>query len=235
MQSQYNNGIIISSGDEANYPGKVKGFFKGQTPTPASFIAKTRMNLQIIASMPIGRDLLTLIEKRSQGIGTGKNRNGSSKKVTISHGWGTLTKGNYNTDAGGHNKHDQFTTTRKVAGHSMVMAGKGTSVNVRYNPNQDYSKLLKLKTPGYIALAHELIHAYHFMSGNMASDMSPDAVFQFRCTIMEEALTVGAGTYANTRISENAIRREHGLPIREYYNYPGDCYVKGRPRAEAVG
>jgi hypothetical protein len=38
-----------------------------------------------------------------------------------------------------------------------------------------------------------------------------------------EARTVGLGIYANTRISENSIRRERKLPVRTYYSTPGDC------------
>jgi hypothetical protein len=114
----------------------------------------------------------------------------------------------------------------------MVMPGQGTSVIINYSVTLDYTVILKLKTPAYIALAHELIHAYHFLSGNMSNDLARDVQLdKLRAVIIEEALTVGAGTYENTRISENAIRREHGLPLREFYNVPGDCHVKGRARA----
>lgn len=33
---------------------------------------------------------------------------------------------------------------------------------------------------------------------------------------------MGLGIYANTRISENAFRRQDGLPLRTYYGSVGD-------------
>jgi hypothetical protein len=38
----------------------------------------------------------------------------------------------------------------------------------------------------------------------------------------EEMFTTGLGAYANTRLSENAIRREVGLPVRTDYTFPDD-------------
>ena len=64
----------------------------------------------------------------------------------------------------------------------------------------------------------------HFLSGdtNMYSDDDPWAAGD-TYTKHEEARTVGLGIYKNTRISENAIRREAGLPVRTYYSDPRDC------------
>lgn len=235
MQVNFGPAIIIDAGATADYPGRFKGFFQGTCGTAASFIAQTQANLKKIASQPIGKDLLELILKRHQGIGTKANSNGSPKTVTISNGWGTLVPDNYNTDASGVDNMAKFSVTKQVAGHAMTMAGRGTSVRVRYSVTMDYSTVLKLKTPSFVALAHELIHAFHFLSGNQSADLSYDKVLQrYRSSIVEEALTVGAGTYENTRISENAIRREHGLPIREFYRVPGDCAVQARPRGNTV-
>jgi hypothetical protein len=56
-------------------------------------------------------------------------------------------------------------------------------------------------------------------------DAGTDSVTaRFRRLILhEEAHTVGLGPYANTRISENALRKEHNLTLRTYYDTPGDC------------
>lgn len=236
MKVNFGPAIIIDAGAAADYPGRFKGFFIGKCGSPESFIAQTQVNLKKIASQPIGKDLLELLVKRHQGIGTKANSNGSPKTVTISNGWGTIVSpDNYNTDASGVDNMAKFAVTKQVGGHAMTMAGRGTSVRIRYSVTMDYSTVLKLKTPSFVALAHELIHAFHFLSGNQSSDLSYDAVLErYRSSIIEEALTVGAGTYENTRISENAIRREHGLPIREFYRVPGDCAVKARPRSNAV-
>ena len=238
MQVNFGPAIIIDAGAAADYPGRFKGFFHGKCGTPESFIAQTQVNLKKIASQPIGKDLLELLLKRHQGIGTKANSNGSPKTVTISNGWGTIVSpDNYNTDASGVgvDSDGKFAVSKRVAGHAMTMAGRGTSVRVRYSVTMDYSTVLKLKTPSFVALAHELIHAFHFLSGNQSSDLTYDKDLErYRSSIIEEALTVGAGTYENTRISENAIRREHGLPIREFYRVPGDCFVNARPRGNAV-
>ena len=72
--------------------------------------------------------------------------------------------------------------------------------------------------PAFIALAHELVHASHYLQGScyrgIGDDLKPDG----DSGIMEEEMrTVGFGKYANESPSENAIRVEHGLPRRDSY------------------
>ena len=106
-----------------------------------------------------------------------------------------------------------------------TLAGAGSSAVVCYNPFVDIGgvsvpglgnlrAILGVDTPAFVALAHELCHAFHYLSGD-----------QLAPSLREEAHTVGAGTYVGTRISENAVRREHGIPERGYYFVPGDCNV----------
>lgn len=59
---------------------------------------------------------------------------------------------------------------------------------------------------GFISLAHELVHAYRKVKGNATGS-----------TICEEKRAVGLGQFSGSSFSENAIRREHGLPIRNRY------------------
>jgi hypothetical protein len=228
MPTYYNTAILIDTGAAADYPGRFKGFFQGKCGSPEAFVAQTHVNLRKIYSKPIGKDLLDLILKRHHGIGTKKNADGTGKTVTICNGWGTQAKGDNNTDASATNNGAKFVVKKQLGGgNTLAMAGQGSSVKVRYSVTLDYTSILKLKTPAFVALAHELIHAYHFLSGNQSSDLSMDPVLKrIKSSIIEEALTVGAGTYANTRISENAIRLEHGLPLREFYNVAGDCDIK---------
>lgn len=234
MHIQFNDAIMISSGDENNYPGRTwKNVLDTGVRTPEDFIVKTRQNLLKIASKPIGKDLLELISKRHKGIGTKM----AGKTVAIQNGWGTLLPKMDNTNAAATSTMEKYTVRRNVVGQELRMAGKGSSVVVKYNPALNYSIILKLNTPAYIALAHELVHAYHFMSGNMdGSDTWHDPLINMnRMQIIEEAKTVGAGSYENTRISENAIRREHRLPLRKYYRVPGDCtIINTRSRSNAV-
>jgi len=67
-----------------------------------------------------------------------------------------------------------------------------------------------INTPPFIILAHELIHAQHYLFG-VRHDPS----------IVEENRTMGVGkydTYLRPLVSENQIRREAGLPIRIAYS-----------------
>lgn len=64
-----------------------------------------------------------------------------------------------------------------------------------------------MKVPPEIAIAHELIHAWHHATGNyLGSDMA-----------MEEMQTVGLGIFAEDKYTENAIRREYGIVLRPRY------------------
>jgi hypothetical protein len=61
--------------------------------------------------------------------------------------------------------------------------------------------------PSFIGLAHELIHAYYSLLGDGTMN-----------TKAEEYSTVGLASHQSTReFTENAIREEHGLPIRMTY------------------
>ena len=61
--------------------------------------------------------------------------------------------------------------------------------------------------PSFIGLAHELIHAYYSLLGEGITN-----------TKAEEYSTVGLASHLSTReFTENAIRAEHGLPIRMTY------------------
>ena len=60
--------------------------------------------------------------------------------------------------------------------------------------------------PAFIGLAHELIHAYYNLRGQAIRGKS------------EEFATVGLGDGKQRDITENAIREEHGLPLREMYS-----------------
>jgi hypothetical protein len=69
--------------------------------------------------------------------------------------------------------------------------------------------------PPYIALAHELIHAYHNMRGEQ-----PGHEVDADSTVLYEYLCVGLGPWENNPgypITENAIRSSAGLARRECY------------------
>ncbi len=108
--------------------------------------------------------------------------------------------------------------------------GAGSPALVCYNPNFNYStaleQLICLATPSFVALAHELVHALHIVNGKVWRPDDSAGGFDERKemeTMVEEARTVGCGKYAGRRTTENGIRAEHGLPLRQYCAAPGDC------------
>ena len=219
--------IIIDPGENISYPTKTL-LGRSSIHTASEFIIKTKRDLDVITSKPIGRELLNLISKRNKGVGTSLG-----KTVTINCGMPTisprtgvqLTKSQ--THASAITVHSKFMKAKKVTDVAMLFPGIGSSANVYYDPTLNYDAVLGIRTPSYIALAHELIHAFHFLSGSLIHDMSPLPSdykrFHVRFPLIEEAKTVGAGAYENTRISENTIRKEHNLVLRKYYSSAGDC------------
>jgi hypothetical protein len=66
--------------------------------------------------------------------------------------------------------------------------------------------------PSWIALAHELIHAWRLVRGCCV--FRPSAVSEY---YYEEAMTVGLPPYDKCRFTENHFRRTKGLPLRTFY------------------
>lgn len=236
----YGRSFSIDAGVADKYQPSV-GFFsrRTQSKSPINFLQQVDRDMKMIRSKPIGRDLLDLIDKRNLGIGATlsatRGLDGSlvpiPKTVTIKNGFGTMSRDNLNTTA--HTRESgrtqEVVNGLRIAGknHGYAFAGRGANtVTVMYNPEQDYTALLKMKTPSFIALAHELIHAWHWLSGNfdMEVGFADDPVSGMqRLYIKEEAYTVGQGRYRNTRISENSIRAEHNLGERMFYRRRTDC------------
>lgn len=181
-----------------------------------AFFHATSADLNKLKTKPIGKDLLDLISKRCQGIGT-KVKNG---QVVISNARGSLTKAAEETAANPNDMSKIFRSGKKIPGTPIQIAGHGTASAAYYNPaaGVEYTNLVGIQTPPYIALAHELCHCYHFLNGDLRDHDDEDTTM-----LLEEARTVGAGVFVGTRISENAIRKEWNLPLRTYYDTPGDC------------
>lgn len=213
-----------------SFPGIRVQLEDGKAPT--YFYSAVEMDLQRIASQSIGKDLLDIIDKRSRGIGIG------FAGATYPHVTVCYTR--RFTEASARTEEVWSDTTRRegrfgVYGpHGFRKSGGGHYMWVGYCPNPIgttacdylYTREQGIQTPAFIVLAHELIHAWHGVSGTMETEDTqgialPDGrVYEIS---REEAYTVGLGPYANTRISENAIRAEHQLPRRTRYATPGDC------------
>lgn len=184
------------------------------------FFHKCARDLDKIASQPLGKDLLTLISKRCSGIGTGAGKN-----VLIRMGKGTLAESAEETGAEPTN--DNFMRTgKKIPGTTIQLPGLGSSSIAEYNPDAalEYARMSGVPTPSFIALAHELTHCWHHLSGGYRLGDGSDLDEQWEAGFLqEEAYTVGLGPYAGTRLCENAYRGEWNLKKRTYYAKPGDC------------
>lgn len=195
--------------------------------------------LNALASLSIGHDLLSIISKRTQGIGMSGavargvvcvirrgedsliNRFGGALAYRTNEPHTALKADLSNASIA---LSSDVTRRRSFPGKRITLAGTGTASVAMFDPDKDFSKVLGMMTPAYVALGHELCHCMHNMSGDTNRHRT-DAKFVAGDTFIkhEEARTVGIGIYANTRISENAIRRESKLPLRTYYAQPGDC------------
>ena len=241
-------GIHIDDEFDPSQKHPVLGFKKRLDPREGdAFRRATEAALDKIASRTIGRELLTLIGKRAKGIGTKRGL-----RVTIHFGTGTYEpgkidplvahrKGTYANPRGRRGAHCRTDRQLTMAGQLVSRAkavGRGSSVEVSYNPFINRSGIVRgwlddapglppiaitverklgVTVPAFVALAHELVHALHHLSGDTLNERMD-----------EEARTIGAGRFAGARISENAVRREHGLKERAYYSTPGDCGVRLR-------
>jgi len=92
------------------------------------------------------------------------------------------------------------------------------------------------KRPAYIGLAHELIHALHYVQGTVQEEnykidnyyyIRKRVLFFFHKTVIktehykaEEFYTVGLSDFKDEKITENAIRKEHQIPKRTAYTVP---------------
>lgn len=224
-----------------------KGIYIRTDAAPDYFYSAVIDDLARIESRSIGKDLLNLIGYRSMGIGNRHPGNDRRREYRLTtHVNIIYTDSLSGTSSRSDDKHaarpDQSFDFYNY--HGFRDAGAGTSAYVFYCANQQgtavgdklYTAANGVFTPAFIALAHELIHAWRQMSGRSETEdklkIAETEDYRSYKLSREEALTVGLGVYAKTRVSENAIRAEHGLPRREYYATPGDFagFKAARPR-----
>lgn len=96
----------------------------------------------------------------------------------------------------------------------------------------------EIPVPPQTRLAHELIHALHDAEGTARppheQDPTPDEAYRetpdhpWSQPPMEESVTTGTGAGESEDLSENAIRRELGLPPRDRYGSPTHPQFKGK-------
>ncbi|NIG12920.1 hypothetical protein F3J37_01630 [Pantoea sp. Al-1710] len=94
--------------------------------------------------------------------------------------------------------------------------GDGVSCEIRWNPSESRTvdpdgigTRIAASGLAFISLAHELIHAYHYVHGTHLRS-NPNDPF----TELEEDRAIGILDFRNNNLSENGIRRDFNLPQR---------------------
>lgn len=188
-----------------------------------SFFHSTSAALNKINSKPRGKELLEAI--RDTGKGEDRGCVVISKVLELKHMGADLSPHNremrqvdvtwvaYDHAAIGKQLDKALAAERKQAADK-----EGLLPQDAFLQNEAMVRELR-NVPSFIALAHELVHALHYMRRQVISGGRDRTTPAFkRADDLEEARTVGLGPFAGERLCENAIRHEHGIARRETYD-----------------
>lgn len=185
------------------------------------FFNNMQRDLMKISTYPLGAELLDLIAKRHKGIGTSPKKDDPADVRTVTIRMAKDSAEGADTQAWVIN--NKFNVDKNFGGRSIKFAGKGSRTILYFHNDvgseQIYTRLAGVASPTWITLAHELIHALHHLGGNTYSET---VVVGKGAAKREEMFTTGLGPYANTRLSENALRDQANLPRRTFYSFPDD-------------
>ena len=98
----------------------------------------------------------------------------------------------------------------------LFQKGEGVSAHIYYNPTDktiDPEHPNELEEEGFISLAHELIHCMRYMKGTSRANNFGN--YPDRESIIQEKRAIGLHQFGIKTITENNIRKEHGLPKRK--------------------
>jgi len=174
-----------------------------------------------IKSKPIGNALISEIEALGQQgkaikISIVRYETNSSRAMLTSNQAEELDVPDDEDDVM-NNLHAYHLSTRLIDGIDAA----GTNAALKWNPKVSsiLDRLGRLKRDfnannAYIALAHELIHAYHILKGSALIDTIDDQIRTGTAGETEEKRVIGLGDYSTERFTENKIRAEHNLRPR---------------------
>lgn len=209
------------------YPGVsiAQDPFAFDFPVPADFSGKVDNDLGDLISKDRGKELLAIISRVCQAKG---------HEVVIQY----FTRGSSNcapvnvaitNDFRRNLSEPGINMTELMGNRELVALGKRTGTNgpefipntgansiIRYDPDDPGAGAEKGR-PSFIALAHELVHAYHFVNGICARQPTGGTSGN-QGGAEEEMRAVGARSYKNDPPSENWIRHEWSLPERTSYS-----------------
>jgi hypothetical protein len=200
--------------------------FAGDFPVPADFSGKVGNDLGDLISKVRGKQLMKMISDACED---------KKHQVVIQY----FTKGSSNcapvnvpitnefrrrlTEPGGVNMTELMGNPALVAMSIRVGTGgrefvpnTGANAVVRYDPD-DKGSGEEAGRPSFIALAHEMVHAYHFVNG-LCARQPTGGTSGDQGGAEEEMRAVGARAYKDDPPSENWIRDECSLPLRTSYS-----------------
>jgi hypothetical protein len=186
---------ISPSGGMHSEPTRWEGLISRVRPTdPPEFHRQLTEALNLLASRPVGRALL-------EGIAEAK-RPGADFGYKV-----CLRPAAWTVDKAGQPVYVGTCVTRSSSDSKASQGGGGAVSSVSWNPVQHDTP--HGRRPPFIALAHELIHAYRNLLGR--------SVLVNADMLVDEHAVIGLDG-KDTEITENKIRAEHGLDLRETYD-----------------
>jgi len=222
---------------KAAYPGIeiASDTFRGNAWVPDDFENTVKDCLKSIEAKPLGKRLLTEISAKCQGASNKRviieftNTNAMAVPMDDPNNLARLEI-QLPANMGGQDDLVRklianaditvtgFTAAPPGSTRKDIVAGNGASAVVTFNPAATGSD----GRPAYIALAHELVHAHHYVHGScyrgLGNGMYDLLDANANTGMMEEEMrTVGFGRYANDELCENSIRHENGVARRTSY------------------
>lgn len=193
--------------------------FVEEPVTDPMFAARALIALNTLATVEVGRELFRAIKNACSAWGFQPGM--LSKRVFIERSTTACTAiPTTDTRATFRRSLQQPGQGQLLVAHAYartVQRNVGCSGIVRWNPSNAVFGSQRNR-PSYIALAHELIHCLHYVTGTchripaLTFDLTVDSGLA-----EEEARTTGLFPFDNEPLSENAFRRAFGLPSRTEY------------------
>jgi len=201
--------------------------FAGDFEVPADFRGKVENDLGQLISKDKGKKLLKMIsevcEAKEHQVVIQYFTRGSSNCAPVNVAITNEFRRNL-SEPGGVNLQALMGNGALVAigkiigpnGSPEFIPNTGANAVVRYDPDDPGFGEEKGR-PGFIGLAHELVHAYHFVNG-LCARLPTGGTMDNQGGAEEEMRAVGARAYKNDPPSENWIRAEWGFNARTTYS-----------------
>jgi hypothetical protein len=226
--------LLKPLGWDQQYPGIfiAQDAYRGDAWVPDDFVGDTTAALAMIASKPIGKSLLEEISAKCDDHKRVviEYTNGGAKAAPVSD----LTeeyraKIQLPLDMGG----EEGFVDQVMANPDIVVKSITPLATQKYVPNAGSGCVICFNhqdmgdgRPVFIALAHELVHAHHYVHGACYRGIGDKIESGTDAGIMEEEMrTVGFGKYDGEVPSENAIRIEHNENPRKSY-VPNEAWTE---------